>query len=173
MSSICPCPLPENALLAKYTRAGAYTDCYSADIAASVSHAAYVEAFYTSWLFRLERFVLTVFVAKPSTDAQARDLASGAANSFAAWTVEGRSADQLLMCDFMGHTRSWLMIGPSGDGGAVSTRLYFGTAVMPIRDKLSGQTRMGFAFKALVGFHRLYSRALLHAARSRLARSTV
>jgi hypothetical protein len=170
MSSIRACTLPEEALLSKYARAGAYTDCYTTEIAKPVSHAAYVEAFYTCTLFRLERFLLTWLVFKPSTDAQARDLASGVSGTFAAWRVEERSANQLLMCDFLGQTRSWFMIGPPGDGGAVFTRLYFGTAVMPVRDKVSGQARMGLAFKSLVAFHRLYSRALLSAARSRLTR---
>jgi hypothetical protein len=65
------------------------------------------------------------------------------------------------------------MIGPAGDGGAACTRLYFGTAVMPVHDKGSGQARMGFAFKSLLAFHKLYSRALLCAARSRLTRRSL
>jgi hypothetical protein len=170
MSSIRPCALPKDALLSKYARAGAYTDCFTADIAKPVSHAAYVEAFYTCRLFKVERFLLTWLVFKPSTDAQARELASGASNSFAAWRVEERSANQLLVCDFLGQTRSWLMIGPPSHGGAGTTRLYFGTAVIPVRDKASGQARMSFAFKSLLPFHRLYSRALLYTARSRLSR---
>ena len=170
MSSIRPCALPEEALLSKYARAGAYTDCYTAEIAGPVSHAAYVEAFYTCRLFKVERFFLTWLVFKPSTDAQARELASGASSTFAAWRVEERSANQLLVCDFLSQTRSWLMIGPPSNGGAGYTRLYFGTAVIPVRDKVSGQSRMSFAFRSLLPFHRLYSRALLYAARSRLTR---
>jgi hypothetical protein len=170
MPFVRPCSLPPNALLSKYAQAGAYTDCYTADIVGPVSQAAYVEAFYTSWLFKLERLVLALLVRKPSTDARARELASGVADSFAAWRVEARNADQLLMCDFLGRTRSWLMTGPSGDGGATRTRLHFGTAVAPVVSKVSGRATMGFAFKALVGFHRLYSRALLYAARARLGR---
>jgi hypothetical protein len=170
MSSIRACALPEEALLSRYAQAGAYTDCYTAEIARPVSHAAYVEAFYTCSLFKLERLLLTWLVLKPSTDAQARELASGASGTFAAWRVEERSANQLLMCDFLGRTRSWLMIGSPNTGAAVCTRLYFGTAVMPVRDKVSGQARMGLAFQSLLGFHTLYSRALLCAARSRLSR---
>ena len=151
--------------------AGAYTDCFTTDIPHPVSHAAYVEAFYTTTLFKLERFLLTWLMSKPSTDAQARDLASGAANTFAAWGVEERSAHQLLMRDFLGYTRSWFMIGPPDDGDAALTRLYFGTAVVPAHDKVSGQATWTFTFKALLGFHTLYSRALLHAARSRLERA--
>ena len=170
MSSIRACALPEEALLSKYTRAGAYADCFTAEIARPASHAAFVEAFYTSPLFKVERFLLTWLVRKPSTDAQARDLASGASGRFAAWRVEERNANQLLVCDFLGQTRSWLMIGPPGNGAAGYTRLYFGTAVIPVRDKVSGQSRMSFAFKSLLPFHKLYSRALLYAARSRLSR---
>ena len=104
---------------------------------------------------------------KPSTDAQARALASGASSTFAAWRVEARTANQLLVCDFLGYTRSWLMIGPPGDG---ATRLYFGTAVVPARDTVSGQASWTFSFRALLPFHRLYARALLHAACARLER---
>jgi hypothetical protein len=157
----------------KYAQAGAYTDCYAADIAKPVSHAAFVEAFYTCRLFKLERLVLALLLRKPSTDEQARALATGIADSFAAWRVEARDADQLLVCDFLGRTRSWLMVGPPGAGDAAGgTRLYFGSAVVPIVGKVSGKPTMGFAFKALLGFHRLYSRALLFAARSRLAGMT-
>jgi len=106
-------------------------------------------------------------VRKPSIDVQARDLASGASDSFAAWRVEERSAHQLLVCDFLSYTRSWLMIDPADNG---ATRLYFGTAVVPARDRVSGQATWSFTFKALLGFHKLYSRALLYAARSRLER---
>ncbi len=173
MPAIRACAPPDEALISKYARAGAYTDCYTAEIAGPVSHAAFVEAFYTSPLFRLERFLLTWLVSKPSTDAQARALANGASERFAAWRVEARSADQLLVCDFLSQTRSWLMIGPPDGGGTAGTRLYFGTVVVPIRDKVTGQSRMSLPFKVLLPFHRLYARALLNAARSRLTRIAV
>ena len=173
MPSIQSSGLPAHALLTKYTLAGAYTDCYSTEIGRPVSHAEYVEAFYTGSLFKVERLLLAWFISKPSTDAQAKELASGALGAFAAWRVEDRSADQLLMCDYAGRTRSWLMVAPQGNGATASTRLYFGSAVVPVLDKTTGQAKMGFMFKALLGFHKLYSRALLSAARSRLARAVV
>ncbi len=169
MPGIQACALPEHALLGKYTLNGSYTDCYATDIDSSVSHAEYVEAFYTGAVFKIERLLLDWFISRPSTDAQAKELAAGARDSFAAWTVEGRSTDQLLMCDVSGRTRSWLMVEPMN---ATSTRLYFGSAVVPRLDKTSGQKRMGFPFNALLGFHKLYSRILLGAARSRLARQS-
>jgi hypothetical protein len=139
----------------------------------SVSHAQYVEAFYTTAVFKLERLLLAWFVSKPSSDAQARQLAAGELDTFAAWVVEGRSVDQLLMSDFSGRTRSWLMVAAIPGDAPATTRLYFGSAVVPIRDKTSGQPRMGAAFRAMLGFHKLYSRVLLRAACSRLKRQAL
>ena len=165
MIPINPCDLPSSALLGKYVYEGAFTDCYVTQIPTSVSLAEYVEAFYTTPVFKLERLILRWFVSKPSTDADARRLAQAQVESFSAWSVEGRAPDQLLLCDFHRRTRSWLMVAPNESG--VGTRLYFGSAVVPVRTK-SGERRLGFIFSALLGFHKLYSRILLRAARSRL-----
>jgi hypothetical protein len=169
MKSIQACPLPDEALLAKYQDAGGYADCYSTEVGRVVSHAEYVEAFYTGAVFKLERLLLAWIVSRPSTDAQARQLALGAVSSFAAWRVEGRATNQLLMCALDGRTRSWLMITPLKSGNSASTRLYFGSAVLPRPNNASAKPRLGWLFTALLGFHKLYSRVLLHAARSRLA----
>ncbi|MCM5681585.1 hypothetical protein M8A51_18830 [Schlegelella sp. S2-27] len=168
MAPIQRCELPEAALLRGYLQTGAYTDCYATDVARPVSHAQYVEAFYTTAVFKLERWLLARLVARPSTDLQAWELARGTRAVFAAWSVEARAADQLLMCDFHGRTRSWLMCVPTANGRAA--RLFFGSAVVPIVDRRSGQASMGRAFRALLGFHKLYSRILLRAAVARLAR---
>ena len=89
--------------------------------------------------------------------------------TFAAWRIESRSANQLLMADYLGRTRSWLMATPVADPVAgQNTRLYFGSAVVPHVDSKTGKVTMGFAFHALGGFHRLYSRLLLRAASRRL-----
>ncbi len=167
MHSITTCELPETAQLVRYRRAGAYTDCFVLDIPRAVSQAVYVEAFYTTWLFKLERLLLAWLVNRPSTDVEATELARGRRDGFAAWHVEERDDDQLLMCDFQGRTRSWLMSVTARDGSG--TRLYFGSAVVPVVDS-SGEARMGMLFRALLGFHRFYSRALLHAAVSRLSK---
>lgn len=171
MASIEKLALPADALLARYIRPNYYTDCYSTVIAADVSHADFVNAFYTTCLFRLERFILTFAVKKPSTDADVASLANGTASRFAAWTVEARAENQLLLCDFRGRTRSWLMIAPESEYEISGTRLYFGSAVVPVRDDESDAESVGWAFTALLGFHKLYSRALLYSARVRLARS--
>jgi hypothetical protein len=131
-----------------------------------VTQAQYVEAFYTTWLFKLERWILDRLLKLPSTDAEARQLALGARQHFAAWTVEDRAPGQLLLCDFRGVTRSWLMV--SGVDEA-ATRLYFGSVVVPETDARTGQRRLGSSYRLLLGFHRMYSRALLRAACSRLS----
>jgi hypothetical protein len=152
-------------LLARYAGNGGYTDCYATDLPGTYSHAEFVAAFYTTWLFKLERAILEWLVARPSTDDEAAELGRGSRQAFAAWTVEASAPNQLLLRDYLGNTRSWLMVEPRHDGGV--TRLYFGSAVVP-RATRDGRPRLGFSFRALLGFHRRYSRALLAAARARL-----
>src|SRR4051794_31252831 len=100
MASIQACELPGDALLRSYLGAGAYADCFVTQVASEVSHAEFVEAFYTTTVFGIERLLLSWFVARPSTDLQAAQLARGELASFAAWSVEARASDQLLLCDF-------------------------------------------------------------------------
>jgi len=159
-------PLPEHALLARYAANGDYTDCFVTELPGSFSHAEYVAAFYTTWLFKLERAILRWLVSRPSTDEEAGQLARGQRNSFAAWTVEASAPNQLLLRDFLGNTRSWLMVEARNDGGV--TRLYFGSAVLARHRRRDGRHRLKLRFRALLGFHQRYSRALLAAARSRL-----
>jgi hypothetical protein len=72
------------------------------------------------------------------------------------------------MADFQGRTRAWLMVAPAGNGADARTRLYYGSAVVPIQDANTGKATLGFVFGALMGFHKLYSHVLLYSARSRL-----
>ncbi|NRB42651.1 MAG: hypothetical protein HRU20_29985 [Pseudomonadales bacterium] len=168
MFSIKQCPLPDHALLNAYKQNGAYTDCYTTEISCAVTHAQYVQAFYSTAIFRLERLILKWAVSKPSSDDQVALLATGETNTFAAWSVEGRSENQLLMCDFKSRTRSWLMIEPLESENGIKTRLYFGSAVVPIKKSKTGKPSLGLIFDALHGFHLLYSVALLSSAKSRL-----
>jgi hypothetical protein len=163
MVAVAAQDLPDGALIGPYRDAGRYTDCFGTTLPGQFSQAAYVEAFYTSWLFKLERLVLAVLVAKSSTDNGARRLALGEAEVFAAWSVEARAADQIVMCDYQGLTRSWLMSRQEGG----RTTLYFGSVIAP----KPGDRASGGVFKALEGFHRLYARALLRAAAGRLLRT--
>jgi hypothetical protein len=164
MSSIRTCALPHGALLGRYLGGGGYTDCYVTDVPGRVSHAEYVEAFYTSAVFKLERLILAWLASLPSTDAQARGLAAGTLNSFAAWRVEERNTEELLLRPLGGRTRSWLMCTATENG----TRLYFGSAVVPVVDAKSGKAGLGRVYRLLLGFHKLYSRVLLRAAAGKL-----
>jgi len=156
--------LPEHALLRAHHAKGDYTDCLTVDVAGNVSQQQFVMAFYTSRLFKVERFILKWLVAKPSTDREADLLASGSIDSFAAWTVEGRTPDQLLLCDYQGRTRSWLMVEPITIDADAGTRLFFGTGVISATDRRTGRKTMPLPFRLLLGFHRRYAKALLRAA---------
>lgn len=154
-------PLPEHSLLTAYAAAGCYTDCYCAEVEGSVSCADFVEAFYTTPLFKTERLILKLAVASPSTDVQARQIAEGTIDRFAAWQLEARTDQQLLMCDIFGSTRSWFMVEPVTGGTSPRTRLYFGSSVT--KTAMNRRT-----FRWLTGFHVLYSKALLTSARRRI-----
>ena len=167
MSAIRTGESPPGALTQRYKEAGAYVDCYWARLSRPATLAEFVSAFYTTGLFRLERWILRVAAARPSTDEDAQQLARGERDSFSAWTVEARAHGQLLMRDFTGRTRSWFMVLAEGMGG---TRFYFGSVVVPVRDPRTGETGLGPVHGRLMGFHRLYSRMLLAAAVRRLAR---
>jgi hypothetical protein len=159
-------PIPERALHAPYADQGAYVDCYAADIDTVVTFEQFVEAFYTTWLFKLERWILAWTVKKPSSDEEAQEIAQARRRHFAAWSEEARSPDQLLMSDFLGATRSWFMVVLQEPG----TRLYFGSVVTARRNLRTGRLELGPGYRLLLGFHKLYSRALLSAARSKLQR---
>ena len=88
MPSVQSCELPQGALLGKYLRAGAYADCYFTEIERPVSHAEYVEAFYSTAVFKVERLLLAGLVSKPSTDAQVKELAAGTLNLFSSVAPE-------------------------------------------------------------------------------------
>ena len=160
MSTITACRVPDDSLLSAYLGGSAYTDCYSTTVSGSVPQARYVEAFYTTPLFKLERAMLGLaFVA--STDDSAKEVALGQTDRFALWRVESRTEIELLLA--AGRTRSWFRAEPVAAQYPDKTRLYFGSAVVP---RPNG--RLGLEIVALQGLHRLYSRALLQAARVRL-----
>ena len=166
MSSVRLTEVPPHSLLSRYVGSGAYVDCYDTEVSGAVSHAQFVEAFYSTPLFKLERLLLRLLASRPSTDAEAKQLARGERSSFAAWRVEARAADEVLLS--AGHTRSWLMVGPclvrtSG------TRLLFGSAVVHTPSSKSEGSSLGTTFAWLLPFHRVYSRALLLSAKSRLS----
>jgi hypothetical protein len=157
-------PVPPDSLLGRLAAGrGAFADAYTLHLPGRVALADFVEAFYTTRLFRLERGLIALF-GRPSSDAMARAVARGDGERLAVWTVEARTADELLMHEDSGATRSWFRV-EAGPGG---TTLWFGSAVVPRRRGPSGEPRFGWGFHALLGLHRVYSRALLRAAARQL-----
>jgi len=168
MLTVQPCEVPLQSFLRPYKNDAGYADCCVAQVPGAIIQAAFVEAFYTSPLFKIERTLLQVLASKPATDADAKALASGTATRFSAWRVEAQSSSELL-ADLTGRTRSWLMAAPAPLTNEVpSTLLYFGSAVVPLPSHGGQAPRMGWGFHALLGFHRLYSRLLLSAASKRV-----
>ncbi len=171
--SIQACSLPENAILNKYNAGSksaavqAYTDCYTVRLKKSVVLSDFVLAFYTTPIFRLERVILKYLAAKPSTDHQAKLVANGLTDTFAAWHVEHRTGNQLLMCDFAERTRSWFMVTENTTNPG-QTLLWFGSAVVSRENKKTGKQELSSGFNILLGFHKLYSRILLRSAKIRL-----
>lgn len=157
MPDVAPCTVPQDALLQRYVgQVGCYTDCFEATLPGDVALPDFILAFYTTWLFRLEMAVLTIALRRRIRDSDVAALASGATDRFAAWTVEARKADQILLCDVTGGTRSFLAVDRQAGG---RTRLLFGSAVVP-----SKSGALGMATKTLIPVHRFYSKSLLRTA---------
>lgn len=156
--------MPQTALLQKYAESdNCYTDCFSTQIAGQVSLEHFMVGFLTTPIFKLERWILKLALGKPSTDEEARLLAKEKIESFSAWTVETRNETQLLMSDYSGKTRFWIMV--EHDNELKKTRLYFGSAVLPNKD---GMMPKSIWFKLMMQFHRLYSIILLWSAKSNI-----
>ncbi len=155
---------------ARYSNdARAYTDCFVTEVTGEFGLADFINAFYTTWLFKLERVIIQVLARRPSTDDDVARLADGVAETFAVWTVEERTPAQVLLCDARGRTRSWLMVEPAGDPAQTSTCLLFGSAVTPVT--AGGRTELGMSFRLLLPIHRVYSRLLLNACKAQLLRT--
>lgn len=149
--------LPDVALLRYYAnRPDCYTDCYSTTLMFNVSLADFITAFYTTPIFKAERLVLRVGARTKVTDADVVALADGKTEEFAVWTVEDRTATQILLEDKSGSTRSWLMVASQGTG----TKLYFGSALVPAVE----DGPLPLLARLMILPHKLYSRKLLSAA---------
>ena len=157
--------IPEGAFLRRYAVSESgealphYTDCFVTTVPLAVTLSTYVDAFYTTPLFCSERLLLRL-AGMPSNDTEIDMLLSGQQTHFAAWTLEDRTDDQLLMCDVNARTRSWFRVVPKRE----VTDLYFGSAVIANGDELP------YSYRVLLGIHRFYSRCLLRAAARRLTR---
>lgn len=148
---------PAGSLLAAYAARGEYTDCFRVERHGGVPLSAWIEAFYGSPLFRLERWLLARLAGSPSSGPDLLDLAAGRADRFAVWRVEARRPDEILLA--VGATRSWLGVRPVAGGPDGRVALFFGSALV----RRDHRPHPG-PVRATFGLHRAYSRALLRAA---------
>ena len=170
MFSIEKCTVIPNSLLASYAENG-YADSYCTELPGHISMEDYVFSFYTTALFKLERFILIWTVRKPSNDLQAKELMDGKTDKFAAWTIEARKDNELLMCDMLKRTRSWFMVKHTNINDTPRTQLYFGTGIAAATRGATVKTSIGLFFTLLLPFHKLYSVFLLLFAKRKLART--
>lgn len=150
-------PVPQDALLRPYAdRMDCFTDAYAVDIGHRVEFGTYLCAFYGTVVFAPEKALLRMALGRPARDFDVLPLALGTSDRFAAWDVEARAEKEVLLVDVSGRTRSWLKVE--------GTTVYFGSAV--VQPDVGGHS--GILFKALLGVHKVYSRALIRAAARKL-----
>jgi hypothetical protein len=159
--------VPSGTLLSRYDSPPAYADCFVVDVDRAADVGSFCAAFYTTFLFRIERAILAM-LGRNATDHDAVSLARGERQEFAAWTVEQRNEREILMRDATGRTRSWFMTAPLGSGG---TRLFFGSAITATTAGPGKPASIGPVFQLLLGFHKLYSRTLLAQAAAKIRRN--
>ena len=160
--------IPENGFLNAYDlKSGCYTDCFCIDVPGSINFPTYVYAFFNTPVFKLERVLLRLLASSPSSETDVANLASGTSDVLSMWNVEERNENQMLMSVGNGPIRTWLMCS-SSDISSGTTRLFFGSAVLPTRRDASGDHKMGRSFHILLGFHKIYSRILLWSAKQKL-----
>lgn len=158
--------IPEWSLLAPYAQPPHYTDHFCISVSAEVTVEQWTAAFFSSRVFRLERFLLNRVFRDKATDDAARALSQGRSDAFSAWTVERRGQGQLLLKS--GITRTWLAAAPrvatngSADG---TTELYLGSAVLGAFER----SIAAWVLRTTLVPHRAYSRALLRSGKRKLS----
>lgn len=147
MPAIEAMPLPGISLLARRRGPECYRDALRAEVPGRVSLAELIAAFYGGGAFLPERLALRL-IGRGAGRAEIAALAEGRTTRFAAWTVEAREPDQILLADFQDFTCSWLWAEPLANG----TALWFGSGVRrPERAVV----------QRLMPVHRWYARRLL------------
>ncbi len=139
-----------------------FADCFTTSVPGRVDLETLLQSFYTSRVFKLERLLLAI-AGYSCSDADVLRMANGQADEFSAWRVEAREAQQILLTDVTGATRSWLMVD-NVSGAQSRTLLYFGSAVIPRFAQDGSAQPPSPVFRLLQGFHKRYSRILLRSA---------
>lgn len=152
---------PDAALIREYARLpGGYVDCFYADVGGRVTLSDYIEAFFSTPVFRAERLMLNLTANGRSNRQSASELASGSSDKMAIWTTQARDDAQILMIAGNGPVFTWLMV-EEAQTDAFSSRLYFGSAVLPTATGKDGTPKMAAGFRVFLGLHIFYSRLLL------------
>ncbi len=156
--------LPAHAMLSRYADGTAsYTDCFAYDYAGPVDLENFLNAFFNSWVFRLERFILKAAARVTISDEDTANFAAARSDRMGLWTAQDRDESQVLTIVGQGPIHSWWMVEPKGE----RTRLYFGSAIRPMTAK-DGSQRMNPAAKYGGLPHRIYARILLAVAARKL-----
>ena len=168
---------PEGALIRRYTtNPGGYSDRFYVDIPADVTLSDYILAFFSTPIFRMERLILNLVPSGRSNEQCVLDLASGTGDKMAGWKTEKRDENQLLLAVGDGPIRTWLMVQGTQSSETTptkTTRLYFGSAVLPTSMTKDGHPKLAIVFKLFSGLHIFYSRLLLWWAARDLRRKTL
>ncbi len=192
MTKITAIPVPQGSLLAEFgpppdSTTQPYRDCFVRRETDAVTLEQFVERFYCSWAFRPERLALGL-IGRGASSADARRLARGETENFAAWTViDRRSASDFLAehgpegsASPTGRPQARKGRGNRTPDGVRNTKnaeillqdFQGATASwLSVRPSADGGTELLFGswvgkpdrgvVKALMPFHRLYARVLL------------
>ena len=144
---------------------GCSADAFKDNVKFPVSLEEFIQAFFGSNAFQMERTLLKIIGKPYVSPADIKALAASQQTQFAIWQVEAQSDHEIMLKVGNGPIRSWLMVLPEQNG---KTSLYFGSAVLPQDKTKNGTPQIGFLFRALIGFHNFYSRLLLNSATKKL-----
>ena len=102
-------PLREHSLIAGQSLHERYvTNCFRNEIPKTVDLSDFIDAFYKTPLFRLERLVLSLATTGRMRDVDITALSKGQVDRISVWQVETRLDAQILLS--AGGTKSWLMV---------------------------------------------------------------
>jgi hypothetical protein len=165
---------PPDSLLTKRVKESTLlveADCYSLEIDGKVSLEEFVEAFFTSQVFQVERMVLPV----ASTDEQARQFARGTTADFATWRAVGRTEGEFLTIWGDGSPETteipksgtqgatWFRVEPAGTADAPRTRISLGSSIVGTPNPLTS-----FVMGIATPLHGVYSQTLVQCAADNL-----
>ena len=166
MVQVIATTLPKSAFLNDYEhRAGVYTDCFQTELPQRRHSRELHQRIFQH--MALSHRTHDPQHSREKASLRRRYRAIGARHvkhNVRLAGFERRDADQILLEVPQTPIRTWLMRSSEGE----KTQLYFGSAILPDAVDRNGNAKMPFLFHALLGFHKLYARALLFSAKRAL-----